>query len=122
MSLPGFFGGGIGSKTPIWMRDYSQPANQEPNPSRIVAQQIHDVLSKLEADRLVMGHTPQTHVNAALQGRAWRIDVGASSGVNRGNPEVLEITKRNGKEVVSVLSSTKGRVPADERQVLPALF
>jgi hypothetical protein len=31
--------------------------------------------------RMVMGHTPQSHINAALKGKAWRIDMGASKGV-----------------------------------------
>jgi hypothetical protein len=31
--------------------------------------------------RMVMGHTPQTQINAALKGKAWRIDMGASKGV-----------------------------------------
>jgi hypothetical protein len=64
-----------------------------------------------------MGHTPQFHINAALQNKAWRIDVGASQGVMGGTPEVLEIIHGATHDEVSILTRD-GKVPASERQVV----
>ena len=75
------------------------------------------VLSRLEADRMVIGHTPQSQINAILKGKAWRIDVGMSRGMNSTYPEVLEIVKDgNGVETVSVLTA-QGTVAAEERYI-----
>ena len=68
-------------------------------------------------DRMVMGHTVQSQINAALDGMAWRCDVGVSRGVIAGTPEVLEIVNNNGTEEISVITK-HGRIPGNERYVL----
>jgi hypothetical protein len=52
---------------------------------------LREVLSSLEATRIVMGHTIQDDgIASACGGRAWRIDVGMAA--HYGGPvEVLEI-------------------------------
>lgn len=112
-TLPPCLGGGTNGDTPVWMRDYSSPANY-PSPA---IDMMDDVLNELNADRMVMGHTVQSEINAALNGKAWRIDVGASRGVASGTPEVLEVLKDGDKEIVSVLTRVRGRIPASERLV-----
>jgi hypothetical protein len=77
---------------------------------------IDRALEELDCDRMVMGHTVQAEINAALDGKAWRIDVGASRGVRGGNAEVLEILKTNGTEAVSVLTRYT-KVPGENRHV-----
>lgn len=117
-SMPECLGGGIGSHSPVWMRDYSQPNDSPPRHPR--AQQMIDVvLKELNCDRMVMGHTPQFKINAALSGKAWRIDVGASQGVMGGTPEVLEIihSPNGGEDQVNILTRS-GTVPAVERQTV----
>lgn len=76
-----------------------------------------------DVQRMVMGHTPQHSINAALGGKAWRIDVGASRGVQSGVPEVLEIIHggEEADDVVSVLSKA-GRYASSDRQVLEMLY
>jgi hypothetical protein len=115
-SVPSFLGGGIGAAAPIWMRDYSSPNDLPPkNPK---AQSMIDAaLKELDCDRMVMGHTVQQKINCALDGKAWRVDVGVSRGVVAGTPEVLEVVMTNGTELVSVLTK-KGKVPAKERQIM----
>lgn len=115
-SMPECLGGGIGSHSPVWMRDYSQPNDSPPrNPK---AQQMMDsVLRQVNCHRMVMGHTPQFKINAALQGQAWRIDVGASEGVMGGTPEVLEIIHGSETDQVNILTKS-GKVPANERQTV----
>jgi hypothetical protein len=115
-TAPVFLGGGIGSISPVWMRDYSSPNDQPPkNPK---AQSMIDAaLKELECDRMVMGHTIQRQINCALDGKAWRIDVGMSRGVVSGAPEVLEVMVVNGAEVVSVLTSD-GKIPGDDRHIV----
>ena len=119
-TVPSCFMGGIGDTTPIWMRDYSLPRVVD---SPKALGMIRSVLQELGADRCVMGHTVQYQgINSALYGMAWRIDVGASSGVANGTPEVLEITKtENGEEIVSVLTTT-GKYSSRERQSIESLL
>jgi hypothetical protein len=79
---------------------------------------VDTVLKRLEADRMVIGHTPQSQINAILNGKAWRIDVGMSRGMKGTLPEVLEISKgEDGVETVAVLT-VDGKVPAEERYVI----
>jgi hypothetical protein len=115
-TAPVFLGGGIGSISPVWMRDYSSPNDQPPkNPK---AQFMIDAaLKELECDRMVMGHTIQRQINCALNGKAWRIDVGMSRGVASGTPEVLEVIVVNGAEVVSVLTCD-GKIPGHDRHIV----
>jgi hypothetical protein len=107
-----------GGDSPVWMRDYSSPSDVEPKNAVTKGQpMIDDVLRQLQADRMVMGHTVQRKINAALQGKAWRVDVGASRGVMNGTPEVLEVVAmEDGTEVVSILTR-RGKVPAEDRYV-----
>jgi hypothetical protein len=79
---------------------------------------VDSVLKRLQADRMVIGHTPQSQINAILNGKAWRIDVGMSRGMKGTLPEVLEISKGDdGEETVAVLT-VDGKVPAEERYVV----
>jgi hypothetical protein len=114
-TCPAFLSGGIGASSPVWMRDYSSP-NDMP-PKNVEAQRMIDAaLAQLNVDRMVMGHTVQRQINGALNGKAWRIDVGASRGVTAGTPEVLQVQLVNGTEVVTILTKN-GKVPARERQL-----
>ncbi|CAJ1955227.1 unnamed protein product [Cylindrotheca closterium] len=116
-TAPKFLDGGIGSTSPIWMRAYSSPGDQPPaNPK--AQSMIDSVLKALDCDRMVMGHTVQREINCALQGKAWRVDVGMSRGVVGGTPEVLEITMQDGQEVISVLNAADGRIEGSERNIL----
>lgn len=76
------------------------------------------MLRRLDASRLVMGHTPQSRINAILNGKAWRIDVGMSRGMNGTYPELLEIEKNTeGEECVCILTA-EGKIPAEERYIV----
>jgi hypothetical protein len=70
---------------PLWTRDFSDGAITD------ACAELEDTLGKLNAKRMVMGHTVQdTKINAACGEKAWRIDVGMSS--YYGGPiEVLEL-------------------------------
>ena len=114
-TIPPFLGGGIGSSTPVWMRDYSRPHDAPPRDPNAQAN-IEGTLKSLDCDRMVMGHTPQFGINSVLCGKAWRIDVGMSQGVMAGKPEVLEIRLVDGTEEVSVLTRD-GRIPDQEREL-----
>ncbi len=74
-----------GSDSPQWTRLYSR----EPDPQ--ACEVLREVLSSLEATRMVMGHTIQDDgISDACEGGAWRIDVGMAA--HYGGPvEVLEI-------------------------------
>lgn len=116
-SMPNCLGGGSGESSPVWMRTYSYPPNVPPRQSEKAQAILDEVLTSLDADRMVMGHTVQSQINAALGGKAWRVDIGASRGVASGTPEVLEIVKQSdGREVVSILTE-RGKVPQNEREV-----
>ncbi len=80
---PECLGGGIGSASPVWMRDYSSPADSVPKSPQRAQKMINECLEEVSrevgegVERVVMGHTPQSKINSALQNKAWRIDVGA---------------------------------------------
>jgi hypothetical protein len=121
-NMPACLGGGksVGgsSHSPVWMRDYSQPNDAPPRNSQAAQRMINEVLQVLKCERMVIGHTPQFQINAALQNKAWRIDVGASQGVMGGSPEVLEIIHGEDEDTVSILTRDGKRVPACDRQVV----
>jgi hypothetical protein len=50
-------------------------------------------LTELAIQRMIVAHSPypEIGINAACDGRVWRIDVGMSRGVNGSKPEVLMI-------------------------------
>ncbi|KAL3904808.1 MAG: hypothetical protein SGILL_009923, partial [Bacillariaceae sp.] len=123
-SIPEFLAAGAGANGPIWMRDYSMPSDTVPRNPNAQAM-IDETLHLVNADRMVMGHTIQSKINCALDGKAWRVDVGASRGCLNGSPEVLEISREcvdnpyygaSCEEVISVLTK-HGKVPEEERQV-----
>jgi len=108
-----------GTDSPIWMRDYSFPHDAHPkNPD--AQSMIDGALRMVDCDRMVMGHTVQRRINNALEGKAWRVDVGVSRGVVGGVPEVLEIVKVNGEELVSVLTPA-GKLLPEERRAASAV-
>ncbi|MBU1243069.1 metallophosphoesterase [Myxococcota bacterium] len=72
--------------TMLWMRHYSNGV-----PSAEICEELAATLRLLDADRMVVGHTPQKTINAACDGRAWRIDVGLSRHYGSNGPEVLVI-------------------------------
>ncbi len=74
-----------GSDSPQWTRLYSD------EPDSAACATLAEVLSRLNARRMVMGHTIQDGgITSACEGRAWLIDVGMSA--HYGGPvEVLEI-------------------------------
>eukprot|EP00547_Thalassionema_nitzschioides_P000137 CAMPEP_0194212568 /NCGR_PEP_ID=MMETSP0156-20130528/12600_1 /TAXON_ID=33649 /ORGANISM="Thalassionema nitzschioides, Strain L26-B" /LENGTH=411 /DNA_ID=CAMNT_0038940427 /DNA_START=202 /DNA_END=1440 /DNA_ORIENTATION=- len=116
-SMPNCLGGGSGESSPVWMRTYSYPPNVPPRQSEKAQAILDEVLTTLDADRMVVGHTVQNQINAALRGKVWRVDVGASRGVSGGTPEVLEIVKQpDGGEEVSILTE-RGRIPQKDREV-----
>eukprot|EP00548_Thalassiothrix_antarctica_P000968 CAMPEP_0194130094 /NCGR_PEP_ID=MMETSP0152-20130528/1235_1 /TAXON_ID=1049557 /ORGANISM="Thalassiothrix antarctica, Strain L6-D1" /LENGTH=413 /DNA_ID=CAMNT_0038824515 /DNA_START=197 /DNA_END=1441 /DNA_ORIENTATION=+ len=116
-AMPECLGGGNSASSPVWMRNYSYPPNVVPKQLDNTQILLDEVLQTLGADRMVVGHTVQSQINAVLEGKAWRIDVGASRGVSSGRPEVLEIVKdRNGQESVSILTN-RGKVSQDQRQI-----
>ena len=121
-TMPDCLGGGIGASSPVWMRDYSQPNDREPKNPAKAKNMINDALKESGADvqRMVMGHTPQQKVNSALDGKAWRIDVGASKGVMGGTPEVLEIIHKGGEDdedIINILTVEGDRISGKERAV-----
>ncbi len=73
-----------------------------------------------DVQRMVMGHTPQHKINSALEGKAWRIDVGASKGVLGGTPEVLEIIHMGGdddEDIINILTVEGDRISGNKRSV-----
>lgn len=74
-----------GSDSPQWTRLYSD----EPDPQ--TCEVLTEVLSGLEAARIIIGHTVQDGgISSACEGRVWRIDVGMAAHYG-GHVEVLEI-------------------------------
>merc|ERR1712232_688971 len=54
-SMPNCLGGGSGESSPVWMRAYSYPPNMPPRNSEKTQAILDEVLTTLDADRIVMG-------------------------------------------------------------------
>ncbi len=123
--MPNCLGGGTGEHSPVWMRTYSSPNDTVPKDPR-AQQLIDEALEKVGHDvqRMVMGHTPQHRINAALKGKAWRVDVGASRGVMHGRPEVLEITHggEGEEDIIKILTMNGEKVDSSDRHVVDVPF
>lgn len=100
-------------QSPLWMRNYSAPADKPPNleGSMDASEEIDVVLEMLDADRMIVGHTVQFMINSVLDQKVWRIDIG--TGVPFSFPdrstvhcaEVLEVVcGGSNQETVKVLS------------------
>lgn len=64
----------MGEDGMVWTRSLSDGAPKDAD-----CKGLHEVLARLEADRLVMGHTvQQAGITSACDGKAWRIDTGMS--------------------------------------------
>lgn len=74
-----------GSDSPQWTRLYSD----EPDPEACAV--LRDVLDRLDAERMIVGHTVQIGgIASVCDGRAWLIDVGMAEHYG-GKIQVLEI-------------------------------
>ena len=71
---------------PIWNRDYGGP-----RVDRAACRRLDETLTRLDVDRLVVGHTVQeSGITSACDGKVWRIDVGMAAHYG-GSPAALEI-------------------------------
>ncbi|TPV93527.1 MAG: calcineurin [Myxococcales bacterium FL481] len=72
---------------PLWSRDFSEGA--------VNCELLAHTLARMSVARMVVGHTTQdAGINAACDGRVWRLDVGMSE--HYGGPvQVLEIANGN---------------------------
>lgn len=117
-TMPPFLGGGPSDRaSPVWMRDYSKPNDVTPSNSSasVMLTQALDSVGN-EARRMVVGHTPQSRINSACEGRVWRIDVGMSGGVMNNVPEVLEITHGEVEDEVKVIRpGVEGGIMGEDR-------
>lgn len=77
----------VGETGAVWARIYSDTSSP-PDCARLA-----QALTALDAERMVVGHTPQRQgINAACDGKVWRIDTGLSH--HYGGPlQVLAIDK-----------------------------
>ena len=97
---------------PLWSRMYSAA------PGREECATLNETLGALGAKRMVMGHTVQRNgINAACDGKAWRIDVGMSK-VYEGPIQALAIEGDDGAEGVSRASSPANAGANPRRQAL----
>lgn len=78
-----------GQDSPVWDRRLSSPSGVEPHIKACEALQA--TLDQLGTVRVVVGHTPQRHVNSACNGAVWRCDTGMSRWVVGGQCEALEV-------------------------------
>jgi len=98
-----------GEDSPQWTRLYSR------EPDSLVCDVLKQVLERMDAKRMVMGHTVQgAGITSACDAHAWRIDVGMAEYYG-GHVEVLEIVG----DSVRVLKATRAG-SAPEGTSIPA--
>ncbi|KAI8477121.1 MAG: Metallo-dependent phosphatase-like protein [Monoraphidium minutum] len=116
---PPFLAMGDG-KSVMWNRQLS--VEKWPNPAdRYHAKNmLTQALTRVEAKRLVVGHTPQMRgANVECDGLVWRIDVGMSSGVLDAPVSILEITREaDGMTDCRVVTEGEGVDSFDEPEAL----
>jgi hypothetical protein len=98
----------------LWCREYSREIWKSPVDRNRSCAILSKVLSRLKANQMVVGHTPQERgCNCACDGKIWRIDVGMSSGVCNAAAQVIEIMPpRDGstKSEITVLTMDMSQV------------
>lgn len=103
-AVPPFLAMGDGSSV-MWNRMLSKERFPTPYERIHACSSLRQALDRVDAKRLVVGHTPQLGgANCECDGCVWRIDVGMSAGVLDRPVQVLEINKNlQGETVVRVL-------------------
>eukprot|EP00281_Chroomonas_sp_CCMP1168_P035970 CAMPEP_0206242846 /NCGR_PEP_ID=MMETSP0047_2-20121206/17276_1 /ASSEMBLY_ACC=CAM_ASM_000192 /TAXON_ID=195065 /ORGANISM="Chroomonas mesostigmatica_cf, Strain CCMP1168" /LENGTH=531 /DNA_ID=CAMNT_0053667895 /DNA_START=77 /DNA_END=1672 /DNA_ORIENTATION=+ len=96
--------------SPVWARLYSVPS-----PTKDSKEELQSVLETLNAQRMIVGHTPQLRgINSAVTEdgyEVWRCDTGMSRGMMSGPLECIEILQDG---TIHILTK-KGIVPASLR-------
>lgn len=94
----------------MWNRTLSRERFPTPYERYHACSSLRTALERVQARRLVVGHTPQLGgANCECDGCVWRIDVGMSSGVLNRPVQVLEIVQNEeGETVVNVLPGDGG--------------
>jgi hypothetical protein len=83
---------------PAWLEDAEGPVwTREFSTEQVSCAALDAALAAAGVARMVVGHTPQPHINAACDDKVWRIDVGLAAHYD-GPIEVLELA--NGKATV----------------------
>ena len=95
---PSFLGG---NDSPTWARHYSN------GPDEADCALLDEALAAIPARTMVVGHTVQDEINAACDGKVWRIDVGMARHYG-GTPAALEIVAGQGFEVLGGAAVTPG--------------
>ena len=71
----------------IWTREYSNTLFTEPS--------INDVLIRMNAGRIIVGHTVVENIQAILNGKIWFVDIGLSRAFSdKTNIQILNIFKQ----------------------------
>lgn len=115
-ALPPFLAMGDANSI-MWNRSLSRERFPSPHERYHACRALQQVLLKVGAKRLIVGHTPQiAGANCECDGQVWRMDVGMSYGVLNRPVQVLEITKNpdTGGDEVSVLSDPNALPLLDE--------
>lgn len=60
-------------------------------------EQVSDMLKQLNANYIIVGHTPQSIINSKCNNKIWRVDVGLSRSLGDNTSQVLEISINKNK-------------------------
>jgi len=89
----------------VWTRRYGGvPAPEDCAAAR-------EVLARLKLARMVVGHSPQPHINAVCEGTVWRIDVGLAR--HYGGPVEILAVDAGVASTRAAVAGEPGRVKAD---------
>lgn len=107
--------------SPVWNRIFSAPADRALPERR--ARQLEQVLRKMGARRMVVGHTPQAGgINCFITSagyEVWRTDTGMSRWVRNGPLEFLEISADGSSQVCTRTGVVPGVVRKIEEGAVP---
>ena len=86
----------IDSKGVLWDRSFGK--------DDVDCSLLNDTLSHLNANHIVIGHTPQNIINSKCDEKVWRVDVGLSKSFGSKSLQILKIKKENNKNIFNVLT------------------
>ena len=86
----------IDSKGVLWDRSLGK--------DNVDCERLENTLKGLEANHIVIGHTPQNIINSKCNEKVWRVDVGLSKSLGNNKLQILEIKRNDSKNIFRILT------------------
>tara|TARA_B110000238_G_C16073873_1_gene416165 strand:+ start:109 stop:561 length:453 start_codon:yes stop_codon:yes gene_type:complete len=86
----------VDSKGVLWDRSFGK--------DNVNCSVLNETLKSLNANHIIIGHTPQNVINSKCDEQVWRVDVGLSKSLGDNTFQILQVKRENNKNVFNVLT------------------